>query len=486
MDTYFKNGIQLPAYDVELLASGRLIAVPFKHTLKPGQAFWLYPSQQFPGDLSLAEYYKPEHQEAAKVALRKYSTAPIELHNWAVCESHCHIHAKDKHLLPKIAQTTIWNREALERLLEQTQVLKLLFLKVHHLPKPCIVNTLTEPGIFFWAKPEDEMVLPSSQDVPSVSPTSFKQRKLLLLAGRNYPLHTLELLQAEVGNLASTDVRMNSFNNSIKRVLGWASKEILAKSNPEWVNEIAAKGNRSLQEDDGTTNYHAGTAFEKVVRESLETLGFKVDYSHKGGAGGIDIFCSEPYALVGECKSGKKIPNDTVIQLLNLGTIRLENKEEFNKSAKLIIGPGTPTEQVKKAAKIHGMAIINPATLENLVKLHCQHPIDLFKLKDHLIDGAANEEIEKFISETRQSVALRSLIVQQVKNYLENADTEDAGIYELHAVYAVSKPSQTLKREEMLEILIELSSPLLGYLGRRKDKDGNDRFYFLRDLKLDN
>jgi hypothetical protein len=207
-----------------------------------------------------------------------------------------------------------------------------------------------------------------------------------------------------------------------------------------------------------------------------------VDYSHRGGAGGIDIFCSEPYALVGECKSGKKIPNETAVQLLNLGTLRLEDKETFSKAAKLIIGPGEPTEQLRKAAKVHGMAIINPATLEKLVKVHNRYPIDLFKLRDYLVDGQADDEVARYIAQHVEAIKLRVNIIQLVKHFLENSMDADADISQLHAIYVVSKPPQPLKREEMYEILVELSSPLTSYLGRRKGIDGSDRFYYLRDL----
>ena len=96
-----------------------------------------------------------------------------------------------------------------------------------------------------------------------------------------------------------------------------------------------------------------------------------------------------------QCKSGRKIPNDTAIQLLNLGTLRLSNKETFNKAVKIIIGPGSPTDQLEKAAKGHGMAIINPYTLEKLVHLQYQHPgsIELIELKQYLLDGRADNEV---------------------------------------------------------------------------------------------
>ena len=83
----------------------------------------------------------------------------------------------------------------------------------------------------------------------------------------------------------------------------------------------------------------------------------------------------------------------------------------------------------------------------------------------------------------RERIALRAQIVGQVRHYLEDAKAEDASVDSLHAVYIVSKPKNALSRQEFYEILVELSSPLTGHLGRRKDKDGRDHFYFLRELQ---
>lgn len=78
---------------------------------------------------------------------------------------------------------------------------------------------------------------------------------------------------------------------------------------------------------------------------------------------------------------------------------------------------------------------------------------------------------------------MRSHIIQLVKNYQQNAGTDAGGVEALHGAYCHSKPPQPLTPEEMHEILIELSSPLAGYLGREKREDWkSDRFYFLRDL----
>jgi hypothetical protein len=475
------KGIQLPAFDLDMLNLGKLIAVPFKQFVSEGQNFWLYPSQQLPLGLTHEQYYMPEYLTAAKASLHKNAVAPIQVPTWGQCEYHWQIHFSHKHLLPKIAQSTIWNLNALEQIFEQHKVLKLLFIRVHCLSEPCVIDSLPEPGSFFWLQPNDKIIAASNQDEPVVSRASFNRRKTLLMSGEAYPYKSLEALQLQVQKVADNDPHVNRLNHDIKQLLGWTSRSNFKSVEPEWMNEIAALGDRS-KEDEGKSNYQAGTDFENIVRKSLEFLGFRVDPEHCGGAGGIDLFCFEPYPLVGECKSGKKIPNDTAVQLLNLGTLRLEDKATFARAAKLIIGPGEPTSQLKKAAKVHGLAIINPATLEKLVKLHHKYPIDLLKLKDYLVDGQADDEVERFIYQNIQAAKLRAYIVQLVKNFLENSNDEDADIAQLHAVYVVSNPPQPLKREEMYEILVELSSPLTGFLGRRKGNDGSDRFYFLRDM----
>ena len=80
---------------------------------------------------------------------------------------------------------------------------------------------------------------------------------------------------------------------------------------------------------------------------------------------------------------------------------------------------------------------------------------------------------------------MRSHIIQLVKNYLQNSGIESAGVESLHGAYFGSNPPQPLKPGEMYEILIELSSPLTGYLGRKKGNDWKtDKFYYLRDLPI--
>lgn len=490
MSIQIVNGIQLSAFDVELLTLGKLIAVPFIQHRKEGQVFWLYPSQQLPFGLSAEQYYQPEYLANAKDALSRCATLPIQIKAWGRCEHHWRINPENRHLLPKIALSTVWNLSALEHIFDQHRVLKLLILRVYRLTMPCIASVSTEAGAFYWPQSEDRMTMGSESDTPVVSDAIFNRRKALLLAGKLYPHADLEALQFQVEQISGNNPATEQLKHDIRQFLGWNSDISTKQPDPDldWINNIAVLGERSKEQDTGKSNYQAGTDFENVVRDSLEFLGFTIDYSHKGGAGGLDLFCSKPYPLVGECKAGKKIPNHTAVQLLNLGTLRLKNEELLKQTAKLIIGPGEPTQQLADAAKVHSMSIINPKTLEKLVKLQAlyRNSVDLFKLKEYLKPGQSDDEVEKYIEWVFREIKLRSHIIQLVKNYLENTGLERASVDALHGAYFGSHPPQLLQLQELHEILIELSSPLTGYLGRIRGSDWrSDRFYFLRDFQVD-
>ncbi|MFZ4444060.1 MAG: hypothetical protein ACOYOY_11670, partial [Planktothrix agardhii] len=71
---------------------------------------------------------------------------------------------------------------------------------------------------------------------------------------------------------------------------------------------------------------------------------------------------------------------------------------------------------------------------------------------------------------------LRSHIIQLFKK-----SNQPINLDNVIGAYSFSNPPQPLEREQLKEILIELSSPLTGYLGRTAD----DRFYYLRELIVD-
>lgn len=451
----------LPVPDIEALIHGRTIAALPKMFIRPGQRFALYPAD---------------------------SSGSIKA--WAKCEL-CQILDETKPL-DILSKLTIWTPKVLKEILQKQQYLFLAYLRVYQLPQ--LQEISVNPNI--QEKLGKFVSLPNSLTVSEANPIlndrTFAQRKHQL-EKLEPPLHReLEELQSAIASLTISQPAAKQLDDDIKVFLGWSSDKLIKQPDPNlaWINDIAALGDRSIEQDDRKTNYQAGTDFENVVRDSLELLGFTIDYAHKGGAGGLDLFCSKPYPLFGECKAGRKIPNDTAVQLLNLGMLR--RPDLFNQAAKLIIGPGEPTTQLQDAAKIQGMAIIKPETLQKLVKLQSNYrnSVDLFQLKEYLKAGQSDEEVEKYIDQIYIEISLRSQIITAVKELSEQDNETSKAIHpsftvtEIRVHYNVTH-NPRLNDEVVHDLLIELSSPLTGYLGRIKGSGGNsDRFYFLRDLPI--
>ena len=146
---------------------------------------------------------------------------------------------------------------------------------------------------------------------------------------------------------------------------------------------------------------------------------------------------------------------------------------------------GELTEDAELTASGNKMNVIRPETLQRLVELKDNYPgsINLWELKPCLEQESFGEDadakLNHFIDNNWQNIRLRIHIVKLINN----ADRE-VGIEYISGAYDVSNPPKIiLNIQELHEILIELSSPLTGYLGRIKGTDWKtDKFYFLRDL----
>lgn len=478
-DVLINTALRLAAPDIEALLRGRMIAAILQMFIYPGRQFALCPADASINLLSIEQYYHSGFLPIAQTSVTEVSTETALIKAWARCEL-CQT-INDAKSLAALSSLTIWTQEALQEILTQRQNIFLAYLRVYYLPEA--IEVPVQKNSQFIALPQPVTV---SQANPVLNDRTFAIRKHQLETRQPPPHPELEDLQSAIASFTITNPAAKQLDHDIKAFLGWTTKQLIQQSEPDlaWINSIAALGDRSIEQDEGKSNYQAGTDFENIVRKSLEFLGFTVDYFHRGGAGGVDVFCSKPYPLVAECKAGKKIPNPTAVQLLNLGTLRLKSQELFQQAAKLIIGPGEPTTQLKNAATIQGMSIINPETLQNLVKLQHNYrgSVDLLKLKEYLKPGYSDNEVDKYIQQVYKDIQLRSQLVQLVKKYLENTGFEKASVDSLHGAFSATSLNK-LQPQEMHEILVELSSPLTGYLGRIKGNDWKgDRFYFLRDL----
>jgi hypothetical protein len=262
----------------------------------------------------------------------------------------------------------------------------------------------------------------------------------------------------------------------------------------EWIYEITKHAERSAEEDLGTkTNYQAGTDFEIITRNSLEFLGFTVDSSHRGGAGGLDLCCSRPFTLIVECKSGKSIPSGAVEQILKLGRMHVGKEmsaEAFDAIPKLIIGPKKHTPDLTEAAASWKVSIISANALQKLVEMRALYPgiFTLQELRDCFKPGLIDELIDEFIDQhILGKLNIHSKVMASVQKTINEQTAESATTEILLRNFRSCHPEiGQIEDHEFHNILIELASPLVGYLKREKaPQKWGDRFYFLRALQID-
>lgn len=471
----------LPAPDIEALIQGRMIVAIPRVSVKPDQhQFALYPCNTSINSLPVELYYRSTFLPIARNAVSNVNSQKVLIKAWARCERREYLYNADS--FDVLSKLTVWKIEALNETLGQRQPrIFLTYLRVYLLPVPIQMSAYPEAeekNGKFISLPESLTVTDS---LPVLSDRIFSQRRHQL-ENRIPPLHPeLEELQSQVAQIAITNPKAEKLNHHIQTFLGWVSNPPVKSIDTDlsWINTINALGNAITG-----GKFEKGDAFEKIVRKSLTFLGFDVDPNAKGGAAGMDFYCTKPYPIVGECKAGKSIGNIAVKELVQLGGTHL-GTGQFIGAVKLIIGPGEPSKPLLKAANEWKVSIINPMTLEKLVELQAKYPgsVNLIELKPYLEAGQIDSKIEEYIDKVEREIKIRSHIVQLVKKHLETTNFENAGIEGLHGAYVHSNPPQSLQPKEMHEILIELSSPLAGYLGREKGNDWrSDRFYYLRDL----
>jgi len=316
--------------------------------------------------------------------------------------------------------------------------------------------------------------------LPLLPEKIFYQRLTNFRSGQPLQVDILEQMALNLTFLCLTDANAQNLRNRIVNFLTNSAESI--PTIPDWIKEqhIIKYGDRSIECDEGKSTYQAGTDFENITKKALEFLGFTIAEEHRGGAGGLDLYCSAPYPLVGECKAGKSIPSGTVDQLIKLGNKKLGNKRFMN-SCKLIIGAGNPTPDDLDNAKdsATNISIIKPMSLQKLVELHAQYPnsINLIELRSYLTAGVCDAKIDEYVQVVKRRINTRSLIVSITKELMDATGDDSISVGTIHGAYLTKNPPERLSETELRDILIELASPIVGYLGRKEDK-----FYFLRHL----
>lgn len=480
-----QTALALPVPDIEALIQGRMIAAMPRMFLNSGRTFALYPANLSVDLLSGDRYYRSHFWPIAQKALAQLNSDQVSIKAWARCEL-CQM-VNDPESLEALSQLTVWKTEALQQILQQRPYIFVAYLRVYLLPQPLEMSVQSSSN--FVSLPKSQNVTDST---PVLSDNIFAKRcqQLKKLEPPDHP--ELEELQSALVHLSTTNPKAKQLDAEIKIFLGWSENSPTTKPDPDldWIKTIAQIGNSS-----------DGNGFEKLVRQSFVKLGFansnnkpeaSLDPESTGGAGGLDFYCETPYQVVGECKATKSetVADGTPAQLIKLGHKHLQ--EQYNCCIKIIMAAGQLNRHAKQTAIGNHMNVIRPETLQKLVELKAKQPgsIDLLQLKPCLeqqpFGQEADAKVNRYIDEVREKLKVRSYIVQLVKDFLERTRSESVEFNQLHGAYAFSMSPQPLNYEAMHEILVELSSPLTGYLGRIKGDDWRrDRFYFLRDLLLD-
>ena len=462
---------RVPAPDLEALIQGRTLLIIADMYIDIGRQFALYPIDTSSNPLPNEQYYRPNFLPTVYQSLAELDSETVTIKSWAKCHD-CKI-IKEAEQFDLLSPLTVWTEEALYASLAKRGHIFLTYLRVYQLSQPLEVAVNSSPR-FLPLSP----TLTVSEDNPILTNEAFEQRTRQIF-DRQPPLHPeLEELQTAISQLAITDSMAKQLDDQIQQFLGWRMPKT-TKPLPDWISIINELGTATIG-----GKYEKGTAFENIVRKSLEFLGFEVDTDAKGGAGGMDLYCKKPYPMVGECKAGKSLPDSTAEQLYRIGTRHL-GRESYETAVKLIIGPGKPTSYLEKSAQQSIISIINPMTLQNLVELQAKYPgsVNLFELKDYLTAGQIDGKIDEYIEKVKQDIKLRSQVIEAVKK-LGELGSHQPTVTETRTQYNsmfATDINSTLLEEKVRDLLIELSSPLTGYLGR---VDESDQFYFLRELEI--
>jgi hypothetical protein len=477
------SALCLPAPDAEALAQGGTTVALSKTFINPGKQFAICPCDRSASLLQSEQYYRPRYNLFAQEALSRLNPQLSLIRNWAKCDL-CQV-LGDSHSLEAISKLTMWSLETLSEIVSQRGQVFLVHLRVYLLPVPIEISANSANQFIGLSS------ISISESDPVISDYLFVQRRHQL-ENLLPPAHReLDELQTAISLSSELDVNAKGLlENDLSLFLGWTHNRPTPQTDPDlgWVQTIASIGNSS-----------DGNEFEKQVRKGLIELGFSNSGNNEllkdslnpdrvGGAGGLDFYCDLPYAIVGECKATKtdKVPDGTAAQLVKLGYKHLQR--QYNRCIKIIMAAGELTEDAELTANGNEMNVIRPETLQRLVELKVKYPgsIDLLALKPCLSEEpfgeAADGKLNRYIDAIWDNIKLRSHLIQLVKNA-----NREVGIEYLSGAYDASNPPKPIfNLQEMHEILIELSSPLAGYLGRVKENDWRgDRFYFLRDLNID-
>ena len=444
--------------------------------------------------------YHPEFLNTVSSLQAPRKANCITIYSWAEFGS-CRIY-NNPYDLEDLAQLTVWTDRYLKELVQMRQRIFLMSLRVHRFSQPLEVE--------IEAADENKigryLEIPNSTfseraSVPLLTQETFQKRERDLFKLALPPHPELAQLQSELVAIREMGLGAMSLDRDVRYFLGWTRPEDTQLDNSDlaWIQQITPVARTGEQ-----------AKFRSLVRKSLLKLGFSnrhadpqfsLDPDTPARAGDYDFYGERPYAVIGLCQAGDRPPDTTGSNIssraseipaqLNTSKLIHLGQAKFSAAVKLIFTTGSLTQPAHQTARENAMNVLQPATLQRLSELKAQFPgaIDLLQLKSCLqaapFGEDANAKVHQWIDHILGQLQLRAAIIQAVKQCPNNPE-EGTQLEEILTIYQsfARAPLPQLQPEELFELLVELSSPLAGYLGRHKSDEG-DRFYFLRELLIE-
>lgn len=497
----------LPALDIEALLQGRTIAA-ISSTFRNPSRFLLFPVDLPLRIGQLEARYQAQFLSSFKATYTAVEEADtVMVQAWAKCKT-CRIFG-ERDNLAALSALTAWTPEYLHELVQERHKIFVLFLQVHRFADPLklvmpriesdqISTYISVPGS--WS---DQGAMPLLDQETFGS----RQKQLIKLTP---PLHVeLQALQRALVFEREYSLGAMALDRDIRYLLGWSRAEEtqMYDSDLSWIQQVASGGNSDDKAE-----------FQELVRRCLVKLGFTCyepafESSADDAASEIDklgLCCQSPYVLFAKCEANQpsaftsRSADSAAAHFQQVETshqkregLEVSESESYGDSAKTsvrVIFSALPlTERAQQTTKRNRINVIRPETLQRLTEVKARYPgaVDLIKLKECLqtvpYGEAADERVIQFVEETLFRLKIRATVIKAVKVCLERTGQESVGTDTVCGAYATISTLELprLSVGEMQDILVELSSPLAGYLGRDRASNGRALFYFLRELNVE-
>ncbi len=214
--------------------------------------------------------------------------------------------------------------------------------------------------------------------------------------------------------------------------------------------------------------------FERACAEAFRKLGFKAEWL--GGSGKTDVLVSTysaakyAYRVTVDTKStGNGLVNESQ---LNFDTL-VDHRKLHDAQFTVVVGCGFQGDRIVARAKKHHIVLLGVDSLCELIKLHERTPLSSQDYKALFEEyGLANLKV---LDEARSRLDRNGIILHAVMDCLASESDDEAtggtlSVRELYFLLKAKEENLSPTMEEISNMLVFLSSPMINCVGKMKDE----------------